>query len=59
MYGQNLTELLQSTPVSQVQSLEVISNPNAKYKAQGKGDIINIMLKKYSASNPGDLPLTA
>ena len=49
MFGQNISEVLQSIPASQVQSIEVITNPGAKYDAQGMGGIINIILKKNTA----------
>jgi hypothetical protein len=44
--GQQITfERLQAIPVSQIESVEVISNPSAKYDAEGKA-VVNIILKK-------------
>ncbi|PJJ80345.1 outer membrane beta-barrel family protein [Mucilaginibacter auburnensis] len=43
--GENLTAILQGMQSSNVQQIELISNPSAKYDAGGVG-VINIILKK-------------
>ncbi|MCC9041575.1 TonB-dependent receptor family protein [Myroides sp. M-43] len=43
--GEQLKEMLESTDGTQVEAVEVITNPPAKYDAQG-GAVLNIKLKK-------------
>jgi hypothetical protein len=44
--GDDLTSYLQSLPTAEVDQVELIQNPSAKYDASGSGGIINIILKK-------------
>lgn len=59
-FGSSITDVLQSIPASQIKSIEVITNPGAKYDAQGLGGIINIILKQTKVKGiNGNISLTA
>ena len=58
-FGSSVADVLQSIPASQIKSIEVITNPGAKYDAQGLGGIINIILKANKAKGyNGNLSLS-
>jgi outer membrane receptor for ferrienterochelin and colicin len=42
----NTKAIFDAIPSSQIESIEVINNPSAKYDAEGEVGIINIVLKK-------------
>jgi outer membrane receptor protein involved in Fe transport len=59
-FGSDIADVLQSIPASQIKSIEVITNPGARYDAEGVGGIINIILKENNSHGiNGNLSLTA
>jgi len=46
MAGSDITQLLQSMPANSIERIEVVTNPSARYDAEGQSGIINIVLKK-------------
>lgn len=48
--AEDLANLLTNTPSSDIQKIEIMTNPSAKYDAEGTGGIINIIKKKNTKS---------
>ena len=45
VFGNSLSDALASIPASQIRTIEAITNPGARYEAQGTGGVINIILE--------------
>ncbi len=50
---QNPSLILEQLPGSSIESIELVTNPSAKYEAEGEGGILNIVLKKGAVSYSG------
>lgn len=60
MSADEVTRLLENTPASSIEAIEIISNPSAKYDAAGTSGIINIRMKKEKGlGTNGNLTLGA
>ncbi|MBC7949389.1 MAG: TonB-dependent receptor [Chitinophagaceae bacterium] len=46
LMGRTRAEVLQQLPANSIERIEVITNPSARYRPDGAGGIINIVLKK-------------
>ncbi|WP_353780055.1 outer membrane beta-barrel protein [Winogradskyella sp. 3972H.M.0a.05] len=46
LQGEDLANLLRSMPSSNIEKIEIITNPSVRYEAQGNAGIINIVTKK-------------
>ncbi|HET7734146.1 MAG TPA: outer membrane beta-barrel protein [Paludibacter sp.] len=44
--AENRGQILQQMPAESIESIEVMTNPSAKFKAEGSAGIINLVLKK-------------
>lgn len=59
MFARNVSEVLKGFPGKLITRIEVITNPSAKYDAEGIGGLINIITKKKVAEYNGTLRTTA
>ena len=52
LYPEQTSLIIKSLQSSQIESIELITNPSAKYEAAGNAGIINIKLKKIKHLAP-------
>ncbi|MEM1217547.1 MAG: TonB-dependent receptor [Bacteroidota bacterium] len=58
--GEDLTNYLENLPAEQIDRIEIITNPGAKYEAEGNAGIIDIRLKKdKNLGGNGSVSLTS
>ncbi|RPI14158.1 MAG: TonB-dependent receptor [Ignavibacteriae bacterium] len=51
--GANRTQMLEQMPANSIQTIELITNPSAKYQAEGNSGIINIVTKRNRVQQSG------
>lgn len=57
--ARNLKDALKLIPASTIVSVEIITNPSAKYEAEGAAGVINIITQKKVAGISGNLDVSA
>lgn len=50
LYSSNPSQVFRSMPASMVQHIEVVTNPGARYDAEGAGGVLNLVMQKTSAT---------
>ena len=50
MFSANPSQIFKSMPASSVKSIEVVTNPGAKYDAEGVGGVLNIVMNKTTGT---------
>ncbi len=53
MYTNNASQIFKVMPATMVKSIEVVTNPGAKYDAEGTGGILNIVFNKQQKGAAG------
>lgn len=53
MYTNNASQIFKAMPATMVKSIEVVTNPGAKYDAEGTGGILNIVFNKQRKGASG------
>ncbi|MCL6493740.1 MAG: TonB-dependent receptor [Ignavibacterium sp.] len=60
LLGLGSGDILSNIPASQIESIELVTNPSARYDPEGTGGILNIVLKKrINGGLNGNISLTA
>ena len=53
MFSSNPSQIFKAMPATMVKSIEVVTNPGAKYDAEGTGGVLNIVLNKQGMGDAG------
>ncbi len=59
MFSSNPSQIFKSMPASTVKSIEVVTNPGAKYDAEGASGVLNIIMNRASFTPGGPSPMEA
>ena len=51
MFSSNPSQIFKAMPATMVKNIEVITNPGAKYDAEGTGGVLNIIMNKQTTAN--------
>ena len=57
MFSANPSQIFKAMPATMVKNIEVITNPGAKYDAEGTGGVLNIVLNKQTLGGAGSSDL--
>ncbi len=55
MFSSNPSKIFKAMPASMVKNIEVVTNPGAKYDAEGTGGILNIVMNTDNGGNKTDM----
>ena len=58
MFSANPSQIFKAMPANMVKNIEVITNPGAKYDAEGTGGVLNIVLNKQTLGGAGSSDLS-
>lgn len=54
LFSGNPSQIFKSMPASSVQKIEVVTNPGAKYDAEGVGGVLNLVMNKANNNGASD-----
>ncbi len=55
MLSSNPGQILKNMPASMIKNVEVVTNPGAKYDAEGVGGVLNIVMNKVNGQSSADM----
>ncbi|MCH5229458.1 MAG: TonB-dependent receptor [Muribaculaceae bacterium] len=54
LFSGNPSQIFKAMPASSVQKIEVVTNPGAKYDAEGVGGVLNLVMNKMNGNSTSD-----